>query len=106
MRIRILATIAAGGLLVAGCGGQSDYSAPEGTPAPKMFKQACAHCHGEEGTGKFGFLLGLKDSQIPADNVAHMIANGRGIMPAFPELAESQRQRLADYATGLSQVGE
>lgn len=106
MRMLTLATTAAAGLLVAGCGGEEDFSAPEGTPAPKMFEQACAHCHGEKGTGRFGFLLGLKDSQIPADNVVQMIANGRGIMPSFPELSESQRKRLADYAAGLSQGGE
>lgn len=106
MRMWTLATIVTAGMLVAGCGGEEDYSAPEGTPALKMFEQACSHCHGEKGTGKFGFLLGLKGSQIPAENVVPMIANGGGIMPAFPELSESQRQRLAEYAAGLSQGGD
>jgi mono/diheme cytochrome c family protein len=102
MRALALSAVAALSLLLTGCGGKEDYSAPEDTSAETMFQQACAHCHGEAGAGKFGFLLGLRESRIPADNVARMIANGRGIMPAFPELSETQRQRLAEYAAGLS----
>ena len=97
----MIAAVAAAALSLTGCGGKEDYSPKAGTKPAKMFEQACAHCHGAEGGGKFGFLLALKDNHIPADVIADMVKNGSGIMPAFPKLSDEQRQALAQYASEL-----
>jgi mono/diheme cytochrome c family protein len=93
--------VLAGGLIVAGCGGQESYAPEAGTDAATMFAQGCAHCHGEAGGGKFGFLLGLQDTQLAQAEIEALIANGKGIMPGFPELSAEQRRQLAAYTRDL-----
>jgi len=91
----------AGSLLLAGCGGQEAYAPESGTAPETMFQEACAHCHGDKGAGKFGFLLGLQDTELAQAEIESMIAKGKGIMPAFPKLSDEQRRRLAAYTRGL-----
>jgi mono/diheme cytochrome c family protein len=97
----MLAAMAAASLMLTACGGKESYSPEAGTAPAKMFEQACAHCHGSEGSGKFGFLLSLQGSQTPKDVMADIIRNGNGIMPAFPELSDKQIQKLATYTSEL-----
>ena len=94
--------LAATPFLLTACGGGEEAYAPEPGTAPEtMFEQACSHCHGEQGKGKFGFLLGLEGTQLDASGIGSMIEQGSGIMPAFPELSDDQRQSLAEYVKGL-----
>jgi mono/diheme cytochrome c family protein len=93
--------VLAGSVALAGCGGQEAYAPESGTPATTMFQQGCAHCHGDAGSGKFGFLLGLQDSDMALAEIEALIANGKGIMPAFPNLSSDQRRRLAAYTRDL-----
>lgn len=97
----MIAALTAATVTLTGCGGKEDYSPEAGTKPAKMFEQACAHCHGAEGGGKFGFLLALQDSQTPTDVIADMIKNGSGIMPAFPKMGDEQRKALAQYVSEL-----
>lgn len=97
----MIAATAAAALTLTACGGQEDYSPEAGTEPAKMFEQACAHCHGSEGGGKFGFLLSLEGTHTPEDVIADIIKNGNGIMPAFPNLSDEQRQALARYTSEL-----
>jgi mono/diheme cytochrome c family protein len=91
----------ASGLLLAGCGGQEAYAPEAGTSAATMFQEGCAHCHGDQGAGKFGFLLGLQDTEMAQAEIEALIAGGKGVMPAFPELSADQRRQLAAYTRGL-----
>ncbi|HKJ71031.1 MAG TPA: cytochrome c [Gammaproteobacteria bacterium] len=95
------ALLLAGSLAIAGCGGQEAYAPEAGTSAASMFEQGCAHCHGAQGRGKFGFLLALQDSDLAQPDIEALIANGEGIMPAFPHLSADQRRQLAAYVRGL-----
>lgn len=91
----------AGSVLLAGCGGQESYAPATGTEAATMFEQGCAHCHGEAGAGKFGFLLAVQESELGQAEIEALIANGKGIMPAFPKLSAEQRRQLAAYTRDL-----
>ena len=91
----------AGSLALAGCGGQEAYAPEAGTSAATMFQEGCAHCHGEQGGGKFGFLLGLQDTELAQAEIEALIANGKGVMPAFPKLSAEQRRQLAAYTRDL-----
>jgi len=93
--------VLAGSLFLAACGGQESYAPKAGTDAATMFEHGCAHCHGEAGVGKFGFLLGLQDTQLAPAEIEALIANGKGIMPGFPELSAEQRRQLAVYSRDL-----
>ncbi|MFP4560035.1 MAG: c-type cytochrome [Thiohalorhabdus sp.] len=101
MRLRKGMVLGLTTVALAGCGDQEAYDPEAGTDASTMFEEGCAHCHGQEGQGKFGFLLSLEDTQLAEEGIADMIANGTGIMPAFPELEEDQRRDLARYVTDL-----
>jgi mono/diheme cytochrome c family protein len=89
--------LAAGSLVLAGCGGEESYAPEAGTAPETMFEEACSHCHGDQGKGKFGFLLSLEDTQLDESGVGDMIQRGSGIMPSFPDLSDEQRQDLAAY---------
>ncbi|HKL76834.1 MAG TPA: cytochrome c [Gammaproteobacteria bacterium] len=93
--------VAAGSLLLAGCGGEESYAPEAGTAPETMFEQACAHCHGDQGKGKFGFLLALEDTQLDQSSIASMTEQGSRLMPAFPNLSDEQRQALAAYVREL-----
>lgn len=93
--------VLAGSLVLAGCGGQESYAPKAGTDAATMFEQGCAHCHGEAGAGKFGFLLGLEGTEMAQAEIEALIAGGKGIMPSFPELSAEQRRQLAAYTRDL-----
>lgn len=91
----------AASLALTGCGGQEAYAPEPGTSAETMFRQACAHCHGDRGGGKFGFLLELRGSRLVPAEIEALIARGEGLMPSFPHLSIDQRRRLAAYTRGL-----
>lgn len=92
--------ILASGLLLAGCGGEEAYAPQAGTPPETMFQEGCAHCHGDQGQGKFGFLLDLQDTELTQAEIEALIAGGKGIMPGYPQLSTEQRRRLAAYSRG------
>lgn len=99
-RLRGFGVLAAASML-AGCGGQETYAPGAETATDTMFQEACAHCHGADGAGKFGFLLGIRDTSMARAEIEALIAGGKGIMPAFPNLSRNQRRRLATYTRGL-----
>lgn len=82
-------------LLLAGCGADT-YAPGTGATAAGIFADACANCHGDGGEGKFG-LLRIKDSVSSELEIAEKIAAGSTLMPAFPNIGESERMALAKY---------
>ncbi len=84
-------------VLLTGCGGSNDYTPAAGADAATIFAGACASCHGDGGGGKFGFLLKVAGTDEPTEEIAAHIAGGGPVMPAFPNIAESDRMALAAY---------
>ncbi|EGW55612.1 c-type cytochrome [Candidatus Endoriftia persephone] len=90
-----LVAVMAGAL--AGCGGANDYKPVAGSAPEQIFAEACASCHGEKGSGKFGFLLKIAGSDHEVAEIAGKIAEGGMVMPSFPEIGEAERAALATY---------
>lgn len=66
--------------------------------AQTIFVQQCATCHGEDGAKGVSGAANLTQSQLNLKDRKQVIANGRGLMPAFKEtLSEQQLDELAAY---------
>jgi len=81
---------------LSGCSSK-DFKPAEGMGANELFAQACTACHGENGSGKFGFLLKVAGSKTPLQGMADKIRNGGYVMPAFPNISEADALAVAGY---------
>ncbi len=90
-------------LTVAALGGcsSSDYTPTTGAAADQLFAEACSGCHGDNGAGKFGFLLAIAGSEESTETIVDKIRNGGHLMPAFPQLSEEQASAIAGYLKSL-----
>ncbi len=90
-------------LFAVGLGGcsSSDYTPTPGAAADQLFAEACAGCHGDNGEGKFGFLLAVAGSEESTETIVDKIRNGGHLMPAFPQLSEEQASAIAGYLKSL-----
>ncbi|MET0066597.1 MAG: c-type cytochrome [Candidatus Thiodiazotropha sp.] len=87
-------------LSLSGCSDVNDYKPGTGLDGKAMFDQACASCHGESGTGKFGFLLKISGSDESAEEIAEKISKGGSVMPAFPNISHEEALGIALYLKG------
>ncbi len=86
--------IAAG---LSACSGSNDYKPTADMPVEQLFAEACADCHGENGEGKFGFLLSIAGSEKPAEEIVSKIRTGGHVMPAFPNIGENEGLAIAEF---------
>ena len=73
-----------------------------GASSGQLYLTRCASCHGDDMAGTAGAipsLLALRGRSKPED-VAAMIQQGAGRMPAFPGLSAAQRNGIAEYVLG------
>ncbi|HEY1888791.1 MAG TPA: PQQ-binding-like beta-propeller repeat protein [Steroidobacteraceae bacterium] len=76
-----------------------------GAPQPQRFGATCALCHGgdAEGTDRAPSLVGNKVLRgLGVDDIAAIIAQGRGGMPPFASLPPAEIQQLAAYVRSLN----
>jgi mono/diheme cytochrome c family protein len=88
------------GSLLTGCSAR-DFKPVSGMDGKDIFANACSGCHGENGGGKFGFLLKLAGTDNSVDEIADKIRNGGHIMPAFPNIDAQNATQVADYIKSL-----
>jgi quinoprotein glucose dehydrogenase len=73
------------------------------TPGHRVYATSCTSCHGPERKGNpasgFPSLVNI-GSRRTRDYVATVIANGKGMMPAFSKLSGSERQALVAFLFG------
>jgi cytochrome c551 len=96
-----LAGICLSASLLTGCSENNTYTPVSGMDGVDIYANACASCHGENGSGKFGFLLKLVGSDSSYEEIVEMIQQGGHFMPAFPNIDEQQATQLADYLKSL-----
>ncbi|MEW6731531.1 MAG: cytochrome b N-terminal domain-containing protein, partial [Acidobacteriota bacterium] len=82
-------------------------------PAPALFLEKCAVCHGEKGEGGVGSPLNQisQKPQRTRDDLIKLIKNPRAyqideMMPANPEFTDQQCQELADWILSLNAAGQ
>jgi len=72
--------------------------APAGPGAQLFAQNGCGGCHTLAAAGSSGTVgPNLDQTQLSREQIAATIANGRGAMPAFPQLSDEQRDALATY---------
>lgn len=86
---------------LSGCGGSNDYKPNAGMPVEQLFAEACAGCHGDNGEGKFGFLLTLAGSDTADEEFVTKIREGGVLMPAFPQISEDEAAAITGYLKNL-----
>jgi mono/diheme cytochrome c family protein len=95
--ISLLALLAALGSGLLGCNqGQTQQAAAPAEPpplsGPASYAKNCQMCHGPKGAGVKNLgvpLLKLSD-RIPDENIRHFIRNGRGKMPGFKQMSDTE----------------
>jgi PQQ-dependent dehydrogenase (methanol/ethanol family) len=76
-----------------------------GIHTPEQFGQSCAVCHGgdAEGTDRAPALTNSRHLRGSSEkDIAELIKNGRGNMPAFSSLPETQIQELAHFVRSMN----
>jgi PQQ-dependent dehydrogenase (methanol/ethanol family) len=79
--------------------------APPAADAPPEFQQTCALCHGGEaqGTDRAPALLNNRELRgMQEADIAKIVREGRGNMPAFSNLSVEQIQTLAHFIRSLN----
>lgn len=90
-------------LLLAGFGAASLTASPAVAQedGAALYEQNCAACHGPEREGMapaFPSLVGIGE-RLEADEIETIIAQGRGLMPPFGQLSETERDALVAFLT-------
>jgi len=70
-----------------------------GSPGADLYQSQCAMCHGVDRAGsppEFPSLVNIFQ-RVSTDQVIHNIKNGKGRMPSFPNLADTQINELLAY---------
>jgi quinoprotein glucose dehydrogenase len=76
------------------------------SPGEQLYLQKCATCHGAERKGNpaSGFpSLVNPSSRLKRDHVYHLISNGKGMMPAFKALSDSEKNQIVAFLFGDKQ---
>lgn len=98
-------------LLATGCGGAPDDSSgetgsveensgaavEETADAEQIYSGNCASCHGGNLEGGMGPGLETVGANLSQEEIADIIENGRGQMPAQSQLQEGEVQELASW---------
>ena len=77
------------------------------SPGRRLYARYCAGCHGADRQGlPASGVSSLVDigQRAKRDDVVALIGTGRKMMPAFPMLAEADRQTLADSLFGVEKT--
>lgn len=82
--LKPILTLVIVGLLTA-CGGEKSGEATANTesPIPAVYKQRCLSCHGDQLEGRVGPNLQAVGSRLTEEEIAAIISDGIGGMPAF-----------------------
>jgi mono/diheme cytochrome c family protein len=96
-----LAGIYLSAALLTGCSDSNNFTPVSGMDGMDIYASACANCHGENGGGKFGFLLKLAGSEASEEEIVGLIQKGGHIMPAFPNIDAQQAKLVATYIKSL-----
>jgi quinoprotein glucose dehydrogenase len=68
----------------------------------RLYKTKCMTCHGPErqGSGNFPTLVGI-EKKYSTDSLLQLLSTGRRMMPAFNQLAASEKQALASFILNI-----
>jgi quinoprotein glucose dehydrogenase len=81
-----------------GRGGRPGSTPPPKSPGQAIYASNCQSCHGEDrsGSGSVPSLVNVA-MRLPLANLRTTISDGRGQMPAFPNISDSDFSLLLEY---------
>ncbi|PHI20679.1 pyrrolo-quinoline quinone [Lewinellaceae bacterium SD302] len=86
---------------------QSDVALAEYSPGERIYRIHCSSCHGADlkgsQQGNFPELLTIGD-QLDRSTIAHIISNGKGMMPGMAQLSKEERNSVIDFILGLEKI--
>lgn len=62
-----------------------------------LFEQYCVLCHGSDGAAGIQGAKNLVQSVMPDADIVAIIKNGKGMMPANPDLSDDQVAQIKEY---------
>jgi glucose dehydrogenase len=71
----------------------------EGSRGGQLYRQNCAICHGSRREGapsNYPALIGVRN-RLPDDQIIQHIHDGKGRMPAFPQLSRAEQSALLQF---------
>ncbi|MGC2638190.1 MAG: PQQ-binding-like beta-propeller repeat protein [Acidobacteriaceae bacterium] len=83
-------------------------SAPHARPGAAIYNAQCAICHGANRAGSppaFPSLIGVTN-RLAADQIAQILAHGKGRMPAFPNVDAAKLGPLLEYLRTGAAAGD
>jgi len=81
---------------------------PAGTPGEAAYRSQCSICHGVDRSGSpptFPSLIGI-NKRLSDVQISVMIHQGKGRMPAFPDLSGTQLQSLLQFLNNENSTGK
>lgn len=78
-------------------GGQSAEDPADVATAEQLYSNNCSSCHGGNLEGGMGPSLEAVGANLSQDDIAGIIENGRGQMPAQTQLSGAEREELAGW---------
>ncbi|MDX2426895.1 MAG: c-type cytochrome [Cycloclasticus sp.] len=79
----------------------NDYQPRVGANGAEIYAQACAACHGADGSGKFSLFFDLTSSTLLMDEMKEVIQKGGFIMPSFANIKGAELDALVAYVRSL-----
>jgi len=100
--IKPILTLAIVGLLTA-CGAEKSAEVTANTERsiPAVYKQRCLSCHGDQLEGRVGPNLQAVGSRLTEEEIAGIISDGKGGMPAFGK--RLSEEELASISAWLAE---
>lgn len=78
-------------------GGQTAEDPAEVATAEQLYSNNCASCHGGNLEGAMGPALDTIGATLSQDEIADIIENGQGQMPAQTQVSSAERDELASW---------
>jgi mono/diheme cytochrome c family protein len=80
---------------------------PEAAPSLEageaLYTTYCTVCHGENGAAGLNGSKNLQLTDLTDEEIANMIKNGKGAMPAYKKLSDNQVASLTQFVRSLKQ---
>lgn len=80
-------------ILLAACSARGESA----TDGPTIYANQCASCHGGDLGGGIGPALAPLDPTLTDEDIASIITNGKGTMPAYGFLDDQQVAAVIDF---------
>ncbi len=90
------------GLLLWGCGGQTEKDLPKALSGHQIFMKHCKICHGADGKMGLNGAKLLPDSELSLEERIKHISQGKGAMQPYKDiLTAEQIQAVAEFTLSL-----